>query len=352
MAEETPREERFRWPAEWEEHAATWLVWPHNRETWPGKIEAIPGVFAAMVRALLPGERIEILVASAEAEAAAEKVLRDRAALAAGVNFHRVPTNDSWIRDHGPIFLQNGDGRSLALDWGYNAWGGKYPPWNLDEKVATAVAAIAGVEVVHPGMILEGGAIEGDGAGTLLTTEACLLNPNRNALLGRSAIEECLSAQLGVSRVLWLADGIAGDDTDGHIDELTRFVAPGVVVTAIEKNLQDENYKVLRANRERLESMHDACGRRIEIIDLPMPAPLFARTQRLPASYANFYIGNAAVLVPTFSDPSDTVALGILGELFPDRRVIGLDARDLVWGLGAFHCLTLQQPATVLPARL
>lgn len=350
---ESPRARGYRWPAEWERHAATWLAWPHKEESWPGKFEPVPGIFVEMVRALVPGERIEILVAGAGEEEGVGGLLRAGGVPLSAVGFHHIPTDDAWIRDHGPTFLVGGRGAGsgaaasglAAIDWGYNAWGGKYPPWDRDDQVPARIAARLGIPCFTPGMILEGGSIDGDGEGTLLTTEACLLNANRNPGLGRTEIEERLRENLGVSHVLWLGDGIAGDDTDGHVDDLTRFVAPGVVVTAVEDDPADENYAVLQDNLARLRGMLDARGRRLEVVTLPMPRPVYHEGQRLPASYANFYIGNAAVLVPVFDGPADERALGILGRLFPDRRVVGIRAQDLVWGLGAFHCLTQQQPA-------
>lgn len=340
----------FRWPAEWEPHAATWLVWPHNPETWPGKLTRIPAIFAQMVRALLPGESVDILVRSAAEQAGAEFVLTQHRALGAGVRFHQIPSNDSWIRDHGPVFLRNDAGTLLALDWDYNAWGGKYADWAADAQVAGRVADQLEMQVVRPGMILEGGSIEGDGQGTILTTESCLLHPNRNPDLNRSDVEERLGGYLGGKKILWLGEGIAGDDTDGHIDDLTRFVAPGVVVTAMESNPDDDNYRPLQENRERLAGMQDVTGGSLEVVELPMPTPIWENELRLPASYANFYIANGVVLVPTFNDPADGKALGILSELFPDRAVVGTPARDLVLGLGACHCLTQQQPAGGLGA--
>ena len=337
--------EAFRWPAEWEEHAATWIVWPHNAETWPGFLARVPPVFAQMVRALLPGERVEILVGSAAAQAGAEMVLAEARALGPSVGFHRIPTNDSWIRDHGPIWVRGGSEAPVAVDWGYDAWGGKYPPWELDAAAGARVAAAAGSEIVTPGMILEGGSVEGDGQGTVLTTESCLLQASRNPAMDRAAMEARLEEFLGARSVLWLGDGIAGDDTDGHVDDLTRFVSAGRVVTAVEDTPTDVNYRNLRENRERLQGMRDARGARLDVVELPMPQPVVVAGQRLPASYANFYIGNAAVLVPIFDDPADARALGILRELFPERAVVGIPARTLVLGLGACHCLTQQQPA-------
>ncbi len=345
-----PRELGYRWPAEWEPHDATWLAWPHKEASWPGKFEPVPGVFVEMVRALVPGERVEILVGDAALEQDARRRLEAGGVPLERVRFHRIPTDDAWIRDHGPIFLTAGPRAAagaaplVAADWGYNAWGGKYPPWEQDDVVPRRIADGLGIPCFSPGMILEGGSIDGDGEGTLLTTEACLLNPNRNPKLDRAAIEARLRDFLAVERILWLGDGIAGDDTDGHVDDLTRFVAPGVVVTVVEEDPADENYRVLQDNLARLRTMRDARGRPLEIVTLPMPAPVVHEGQRLPASYANFYIANAAVLVPTFGCPSDERALATLERLFPGRRTVGIRANDLVWGLGAFHCLTQQQP--------
>jgi agmatine deiminase len=347
--EPTPRELGYRWPAEWERHDATWLAWPHKRDSWPGKFEPVPRIFVEMVRALSAGERVEILVLSEAHGEEVRALLREGRVDLAAVRLHVLPTDDAWIRDHGPIFVRrdraDGQGTEIAATvWGYNAWGGKYPPWDLDRLVSREIARRLGVPAFDGGMILEGGSIEGDGEGTLLTTEACLLNPNRNPELDRAAIERRLRDFLAVEKVLWLGDGIVGDDTDGHVDDLTRFVAPGRVVTVVEDDPADENHGPLRENLERLRGMTDARGRRLEVIELPMPRALHEQDQRLPASYANFYVGNAAVLVPVFDDPSDARALGVLSEAFPGRRVTGIRATDLVWGLGAFHCLSQQQP--------
>ena len=339
----------WRWPAEWERHRATWLAWPHKEASWPGRLEQIPPLFVAMVRSLVAGERVEILV-SDDAAAASVRELLDRGGVArAATGLHVVPTDDAWIRDHGPTFVLRDEPAALAaVGWGYNAWGGKYPPWDRDAEVAGRIASLRGVPRFDGGMVLEGGSIEGDGQGTLLTTESCLLNPNRNPALSRGEIEQRLRSGLGVERILWLGDGIVGDDTDGHVDDLTRFVAPGTVVTVVEEDPADENHRALAENRRRLETMVDARGRRLTVIALPMPSPVVWEGARLPASYANFYIANAVVLVPVFDDPRDEAALEILARLFPGRRVVPIPARDLVWGLGACHCLTQQEPA--LPA--
>jgi agmatine deiminase len=336
----------WRWPAEWERHRATWLAWPHKEASWPRRLEHVPPRFVEMVRALVAGERVEILVSDAGAAASVGELLERAGIEPSAVGLHVVPTDDAWIRDHGPTFVVRDRPPALAaVAWGYNAWGGKYPPWDRDAEVAPRVAALRGVPRFDGGMVLEGGSIDGDGQGTLLTTESCLLNPNRNPGLSRGEIEDRLRSGLGVERILWLGDGIVGDDTDGHVDDLTRFVAPGVVVTVVEQDPADANHAPLADNLRRLETMTDARGRRLTVIPLPMPAPVVWEETRLPASYANFYVANAVVLVPVFDDPNDHRALAILARLFPDRRVTPILARDLVWGLGACHCLTQQEPA-------
>ena len=344
----TPAALGYRMPAEWEPHAATWLAWPHKAASWPGNFEPIPGVWVEIARALAPHERVDILVNDDAAAAAVRQRLHAAGVPDANVAFHVIPTDDAWARDHGPTFItRRTDGRVelAAIDWVYNAWGGKYPPWDKDDAVPRQVATCLDVALFQPGIVLEGGSIDVNGCGTLLTTEACLLNPNRNPSLSRDQIEAVLRAYLGVRHVLWLGDGIVGDDTDGHIDDLARFVDPRTVVTVLEDDPRDDNFERLRDNYQRLRRMMDQDGRLLEVVTLPMPAPVFYEGQRLPASYANFYIANGAVLVPVFDDPNDAVAMRILQELFPQRRVVGLNARAMVWGLGAFHCVTQQQPA-------
>ena len=261
------------------------------------------------------------------------------------ITFYRVATNEPWCRDHGPIFLtRDRDPRLAVVDWDYNAWGNKYPPFDLDEVVPTRLAEILKLPVFYPHMILEGGSIDVNGNGALLTSESCLLNKNRNPNLSRDEIEQRLRDYLGVTDILWLGDGIAGDDTDGHIDDLTRFVSERTVVTVVEENRDDENYETLQQNLARLSEMK-IDDRKLDILTLPMPNKIVREGLRLPASYANFYIANTRVLVPTFADAKDEIALSILRECFPDRRVVGIDCRELIWGLGTFHCLTQQQPA-------
>ncbi len=261
------------------------------------------------------------------------------------IAFYRIATNEPWCRDHGPIFLtRDRDPKLAAIDWDYNAWGNKYPPFDLDEIVPTRVAEILKLPVFYPHMVLEGGSIEINGAGALLTTESCLLNKNRNPNLSRDEIEQRLRDYLGVRDILWLGDGIAGDDTDGHIDDLTRFVSERTVVSVIEEDRGDENYELLQENLARLREMKIGQNN-IDVVTLPMPKKIVREGQRLPASYANFYIANTCVLVPEFADRNDQAALSVLQKLFPDRRVIGINCRELIWGLGTFHCLTQQQPA-------
>jgi len=297
-----------------------------------------------MVEALVESEQVCINVFNGAHEAEARSVLRGLPM--EPITFCRIPTNEPWCRDHGPIFLRRDRDPKLAVaDWDYNAWGNKYPPFDLDEVVPTRVAEILGVPVFYPRMILEGGSIEANGAGALLTTESCLLNRNRNPNLSREEIERCLQDYLGVSNILWLGDGIAGDDTDGHIDDLARFVSERTVVTVIEEDRDDENYEPLQKNLARLREMKIG-ENNLEVLTLPMPKKMVREGLRLPASYANFYIANTCVLVPTFADSADEIALSVLRECFPTRRVVGIDCRELIWGLGAFHCLTQQQPAT------
>jgi agmatine deiminase len=338
-------------PAEWEPHAATWLGWPHNKSDWPGKFAPIPWVYGEIVRRLAPGEVVRILVNSAAHEAQASRVLTKCGVDLARVEFLRFPTNRGWTRDFGPIFVRRG--RDLAIArFHFNAWA-KYPDWKKDDKIPALVARRFKLPVIEPKVngapvILEGGSIDVNGRGSLITTEECLLHPTvqaRNPLLHRAQVEGVLRDTLGATNVLWLGRGIEGDDTHGHVDDLCRFVGPSRVVLCTENNRKDPNYLHLAENRERLEGMHAEDGSKIEVVELPMPAPVVFDGMRLPASYANFYVANAAVLVPTFNDPQDRVALGILAECFTDRPVIGINATDLVWGLGTLHCLTQQEPS-------
>ncbi len=355
MASQTPAALGYRMPAEWEPHAATWLSWPRRDGiSFPESFDRVLPALRAMVKALVESEQVFISVFNGAHEAEALSVLRGLPM--ERITFYRIPTNEPWCRDHGPIFLtrdrdpKSANGRirrgELAVaDWDYNAWGNKYPPFDLDEVVPTRVAEILGVPVFYPRMILEGGSIEVNGAGALLTTESCLLNKNRNPNLSRDQIERCLRDYLGVTNILWLGDGIAGDDTDGHIDDLARFVSERTVVTVVEEHRDDENYAPLQENLARLSEMKIG-GHKLDVVTLPMPKKIVREGLRLPASYANFYIANTCVLVPTFAEPADETALSVLRECFPVRRVVGIDCRELIWGLGTFHCLTQQQPAT------
>lgn len=339
----TPAAAGYRMPAEWEPHEATWLSWPHNRESWPGKFEPVPGIWALLVRTLAAHEPVHVLAGRLEVMTEAVALVGD----VPGVTLHDVRTNDAWTRDHGPTFLVGPRGATpMLVDWEYNAWGGKYPPFDDDNRVPEQVAAITGYHRVAPGIVLEGGAIDPNGQGLILTSEQCLLNPNRNPGLSRGEIEQYLADYLGARRVLWLGEGIAGDDTDGHIDELARFVGPRTVVAMEEPDPTDDNHAPLADNLQRLRAMRDLEARPLEIITLPMPRPMYQNDQRLPGSYCNFYIANGLVIVPQYDDPADSKVVETLRPLFPNREVIPLPARDLSWGLGAYHCITQQQPRT------
>lgn len=349
-ARQTPAQRGYAMPAEWAPHRGTWLSWPHRESSWPGNFAPVPAVVAAMVRELAGGEEVHINVADEAMEHAARTEIRRAGAAPANLFFHHFPTNDAWCRDHGPCFVQRdrGDGTrdELILDWGYNAWGGKYPPFDLDDQIPRLVAAELGLEVVTPGMILEGGSIDVNGRGTLLTTEQCLLHPNRNPDLTRHDIEQRLRDHLGVHHILWLGEGIVGDDTDGHIDDITRFTDERTIVTMVEDDPADANHRLLADNLARLRTMRDQDGEPFRIVTLPMPRPVEYEGQRLPASYANFYIGNEVVLIPGYDPERDEVARTTLQELFPTRRAVVIDCTALIWGLGAFHCLSQQWPET------
>lgn len=339
----------WRMPAEWEPHEATWLSWPYNPRTWPHyDFTIIEDIWAQMAAALAPGEIVNIL-ASERLHERVRKALSKRNVPEDRIHLHNVPTNDVWARDHGPIFLVRGEGSTrerLILNWDYNAWGGKFPPWDDDNRVPARVSEITGIDHVTPGMILEGGSIDVNGRGCLLTTEQCLLNKNRNPSLTREQIEQRLRDHLGATKILWLHDGLEGDDTDGHVDDITRFVAERVIVTTMCEDTGDANHAVLAENRKRLDAMRDQEGRPFEIVELPMPQRrIDLGKRRLPASYGNFYIGNAAVLLPVFNDPNDQRAIDILSPLFPGRKIVPIDCRDLIVEGGALHCVSQQQPA-------
>ncbi|MFV9504324.1 MAG: agmatine deiminase family protein [Oscillochloridaceae bacterium umkhey_bin13] len=342
---QTPRSLGYRMPAEWATHQATWLSWPHKAESWPGKLDRVLPVYAQAVAALARSEPVRINVNDAAMEAQARALLAEAGAQGQ-IQFHRFPTNDAWCRDHGAIFVVRDDApRLAAIDWDYNAWGGKYPPYALDGEIPRQMAAYLDVPCFPAGMVLEGGSIEVDGRGLLLTSEQCLLNPNRNPHLSQAEIELHLREFLGVDKILWLGEGIVGDDTDGHIDDIARFVAPGVVLAAVEEDPQDPNYHPLQENLRRLELMTDLMGNPLTILTVPMPPPLEYQGQRLPASHINYYIANQIILLPTFGGASDGRVAAVLARCYPDRTIVGLDCTDVVWGLGAWHCLTQQVPA-------
>jgi agmatine deiminase len=346
-----PAQLGYRMPAEWEPHEATWIAWPHEPKDWPGKFAAIPWVYAEIVRHLRRSEHVHILVNDAQGERRARLAVVSAGVDLGRIRFHQIPTDRCWTRDYGPIFVKGSAGDVGLLDWGFNAWA-KYKNWQRDDAVPTRLAELLGMRYWVPKagerrVVLEGGSIDVNGAGMLLTTEECLLSDvqARNPGLGREDLEKVFAEYLGIRKVLWLGRGIAGDDTHGHVDDIARFVGPRTVVTAVEEDPRDANYEPLQDNLKRLFGATDPDGQTIEVVRLPMPEPVVFRGQRLPASYANFYIANDRILVPTFNDRHDREALDVLTEVFPDRQVIGIHAVDLVWGLGTLHCLTQQQPA-------
>lgn len=344
----TPKALGYYFPPEWAVHKATWLSWPHNEASWPGKLFKVYSVYAQFIKVLCEGEIICLNVNNQEMRLQAEQYL-----LNANVNLERIhfflqPTNDAWIRDYGPAFLlhKSNPQKKAIIDWHYNAWGGKYPPYDLDDKVPEHIASYYNLPCFKPGIILEGGSVDFNGKGTILTTASCLLNPNRNPHLSQEQIEFFLMQYYGVDQILWLEAGIEGDDTDGHIDDLTRFVNENTVITVVETNQQHPNYAVLQKNLKALQKMRLLDNKPLNIIELPMPTPFYEQNQLLPCSYANFYIGNAAVVVPIFEDDKDTLAIDILSSCFKNKKVIGLNSKDIIWGLGSFHCLSQQEPDT------
>ncbi|MEX2232022.1 MAG: agmatine deiminase family protein [Cyclobacteriaceae bacterium] len=347
MKKFVPKESGYYFPAEFDEHVATWLSWPHKEASWPGRIETIFPIYAAFIKLLAEGEKVNINVADEAMKLKALTHLEATGANLRQIQFFYHPTNDAWCRDHGPAFLINpqADIKKIIVDWGYNAWGGKYPPFDLDDNIPTLIANHYAVPVVYPGIVMEGGSVDFNGKGTVLSTTSCLLNPNRNPDLSREQIEEYLHQYYGVNNILWLGDGITGDDTDGHIDDLTRFVNGDTVVTVVESDKKDENYRPLQQNLKALSKMRLESGRQMNIVELPMPSAIVYEDMRLPASYANFYIANKYVIVPTFRDKNDETVLHTLQGVFPDKKVVGLDSTDIIWGLGSFHCLSQQEPA-------
>ncbi len=345
MNHNTPAAAGFYFPAEWHKHEATWLSWPHKEASWPGKIETIYPPYCQFIGYLTQGENVRINVADDTMKAAAILHLQ-----AAGVNMNRIEffyfaTNDAWCRDHGPAFLLHKErAQKAVVDWGYNAWGNKYPPYDLDDVIPTKIAQHYGYPLFEPGIVMEGGSVEFNGNGTILTSVSCLLNANRNPHLSKTEIEKYLCDYYGQQQVLWVDDGIVGDDTDGHIDDTVRFVNENTVITVIEANKQDDNYALLQQNLKQLQTMRLWNGKQLNIIELPMPDEIVYEDQRLPASYANYYISNLHVIVPTFRSVKDDMAMQIIQQAYPDRTVVGIDSTDIIWGLGSFHCLSQQEP--------
>jgi agmatine deiminase len=340
-------------PAEWEPHAATWLAWPRpDGISFPDKYDSVPPVYAEVIRHLVRVEEVNINVWDAVMEETVRRLLRAQDVPLERVHFHPFPSYEPWCRDHGPIFLvrDSPPHRERAIvDWAYNAWGGKYPPYELDDAIPQQIARLRQLPLFSPGMILEGGSIEVNGCGTVLTTTSCLLNRNRNPNLDKAQIEQNLMDYLGARQVLWLGQGIAGDDTDGHIDDLARFVNPSTIITTVEEDPADENYSILQENLQKLRVFRDINDRPFRVVELPMPGLVEHQGQRLPATYANFYIANGLVLVPTYRHKNDRVALEIFRREFPKHTVVGIDSTELIWGLGSFHCITQQEPTELLP---
>ncbi len=356
--EKTPRALGYRVPAEWEPHEATWLAWPHNSEDWPGKFQSIPWLYAEIVRMLAARECVHLIVENAATKKRVVSILQRAGANLDQVNFHSWPTDRGWTRDSGPIFVRNSDGGVALTDWRFNAWA-KYSDWRLDDKLPGRVTRLLGVPSWQPSIqfekgakhsvVLEGGSIDVNGTGSLLTTEECQLSEvqQRNPGVSREQLERVFYDYLGIDQTIWLGRGIVGDDTHGHIDDIARFVAATTIVAAVEPDRRDPNHAPLAENLSRLKSVRTPQGKQFTVVELPMPRPVVFRGQRLPASYANFYVANGLVLVPTFHDPNDRAALNTLAEVFPGREVIGVHSVDLIWGLGALHCMTQQQPAAL-----
>lgn len=345
--QKTPRELGYYFPAEFAPHLATWLSWPHKEASWPGKINTIFPNYSLFVKYLAESELVRINVADERMKSLAATQLEKAGVNLQNVEFFFNPTNDAWCRDHGPAFLINPNAaqKKVIVDWDYNAWGNKYPPYDLDDVVPTLIANHYQLPVFHPGIVMEGGSVEFNGKGTVLTSSCCLLNKNRNPHLTQSQIEKYLQNYYGVEQILWVQDGIIGDDTDGHIDDTVRFVNEDTVLTVVEEDKNNDNYKPLQANLKALKGMRLLNGKQLNIVELPMPDAVIYEEQVLPASYANFYIANKYVIVPTFNCNKDDKALSIIRECFKSREVVGVDSTDIIWGLGSFHCLSQQEPA-------
>lgn len=343
----TPAQLGYRFPAEFEPHLATWLSWPHKEASWPGKLDSIFSAYSQFVKYISLSEKVRINVANDAMKLFASRHLESAGVDLQQVTFYNHPTNDAWCRDHGPAFLVNpqAENKKVIVDWNYNAWGGKYPPFDMDDVIPTLIGEHFNIPVYHPGIVMEGGSVEFNGKGTLLTSTCCLLNENRNPHLNQAQIEQYLCDYYGVAQILWVNDGIVGDDTDGHIDDTIRFVNEDTVLTVVETNQQDDNYSLLQTNLKQLKEMRLLNGKQLNIIELPMPDAVVFDNQRLPASYANFYISNQHVIVPTYRCAKDDVALQIIQSCFSTREVVGIDSTDIIWGLGSFHCLSQQEPA-------
>lgn len=342
----TPKESGYSFPAEFAKHEATWLSWPHKEASWPGKIHMIYPYYCQFIKELTKSEFVRINVTNEAMKVFALQHIEEAGADLSKIEFFMHPTNDAWCRDHGPAFVINAKEKKKAIvDWGYNAWGGKYPPYDLDDVIPTLIGKHYGLDVFYPGIIMEGGSVEFNGEGTVMTSTACLLNPNRNPTLNQQQIEAYLCNYYGMEQVLWVDEGIVGDDTDGHIDDTVRFTNANTVITVVEENKNDENYELLQHNLKQLKQMRLLNGKQLNIIELPMPDELIYNDQRLPCSYANFYIANTSVIVPTFRCARDDKALQIIQSCFTDREVIGIDSTEIIWGLGSFHCLSQQEPA-------
>lgn len=343
----TPKQLGYYFPAEFAPHTATWLSWPHKEASWPGKIQTIYPYYCEFIKQLTNGEKVCINVNDQAMKDFAIGHLQKANVDLAKIEFFFHPTNDAWCRDHGPAFLINPNTKQkkVIVDWSYNAWGNKYPPFDLDDVVPTLIGKHYHMPVYHPGIIMEGGSVDFNGKGTLITSTLCLLNENRNPNLNQQQIEDYLRNFYGVEQILWVTEGIVGDDTDGHIDDTVRFVNEDTVLTVVEENRNDENYELLQKNLKELKRMRLLSGKQLNIVELPMPDEIIYEQQRLPASYANFYIANHAVVVPTYRCAKDKKALEIIQQSFPGRKVVGIDSTEIIWGLGSFHCLSQQEPA-------
>jgi agmatine deiminase len=343
----TPKQLGYYFPAEFAPHSATWLSWPHKEASWPGKIRTIFPYYCQFIKELTKGEKVCINVNDEAMKNFAIGHLQNADVDLSKVEFFFHPTNDAWCRDHGPAFLINPDAiknKKIIVDWDYNAWGNKYPLYDLDDVIPTLIGKHYNIPVYYPKIIMEGGSVEFNGKGTILTSTACLLNPNRNPHLNQQQIEKYLCDYYGAEQILWVNDGIVGDDTDGHIDDTVRFTNEDTVLTVVEENKNDENHKLLQDNLQQLKKMRLLNGKQLNIVELPMPDAVIYDEQRLPASYANFYIANHAVIVPIFNCAKDDTALQIIQSCFPERIIVGIDSTEIIWGLGSFHCMSQQEP--------